>query len=225
MAIPFTIEIGCELIPLTIIDDAYPAPDDLQEEAQRAEFGCEKGDYYPGLRASAPDAYPSWLGGLLAGLDGFAGARVIRSSFAIAADDPVRLAPIQRIPHFDDTDPAICAVVHYLCEPPHCGTSFYRHLRTGYERIDASRAPAWRQGLTEDAKEYGMPPAAYYSSNEAQFERIGQAELRYNRLIVYPANCLHAGDVGMSWQMGNAVTGRLTLTSLILLSSTPSRPR
>lgn len=225
MGLPFTIEMGRELIPLTIIDDAHPAPADLQEEAQHVEFGRDEGDYYPGLRASAPDAYPSWLGGLLAGMDGFADARVIRSSFAIAADDPALLVPIQRIPHFDDTDPAICAVVHYLCGPPHGGTSFYRHLRTGYERIDASRAPAWRQGLTEDAKEHGMPSATYYSGDALQFERIGHAELRYNRLIVYPANCLHAGDIGVSWQTGNAANGRLTLTSLILLSITPPQPR
>lgn len=223
MTLPVKIEVGRELIPLTIIDDAHPAPAVLQEEAQCAEFRRDEGDYYPGLRASVSDTYPSWLEGLLAGIGNFSGARVIRSSFALAADDPARLAPIQRIPHFDDTDPSICAVVHYLCAPPHGGTSFYRHLRTGFERIDASRIPAWRQGLAEDAKEHGMPPAAYWSGNTARFERTGIAELRFNRLIVYPASCLHAGDIGLSWQMDSAVSGRLTLTSLIRLECAMSR--
>jgi hypothetical protein len=42
-------------------------------------------------------------------------------------------------------------------------------------------------------------PARYHAASTASFEQIGVADLRYNRLVLYPANCLHCGDIGESW--------------------------
>ncbi|MGN7999230.1 DUF6445 family protein [Sphingomonas sp. 22176] len=206
---------GAEQVPLWQVDDAHPAPQDLAAAADRAVFGRTEGDLYPGLRAAVPDGYADWLVRAAAEMLGDAPA-FLRATFAIASDDPAQLAPIQRIPHFDDCADAIVATVHYLCGPPHGGTSFYRHRGTGFERITAARLPLWRQALARDGETHGLPPRAYHEGDGAAFERIGQVPLSFNRLILYPANCLHAGDIAGSWQL--AATGpRLTITSLLRL--------
>ncbi|NKJ44759.1 DUF6445 family protein [Novosphingobium sp. SG720] len=202
---------GQEGVPLWLVDQAHPAPQSLEATAAGADFAASEGDFYPGRRAPAPRAWCDWLGQTLAALPGLSGARVLRGDFAVADRDPRRLAPVQRIPHFDDSDPQIYAAIHYLCNAPHGGTSFHRHRATGFERITPARAPLWRQALATDAARHGMPEATYHDADTATFTRIGTAELRYNRLVVYPANCLHCGDIGPSWQSGT----RLTITALL----------
>ncbi|KPF55758.1 hypothetical protein IP65_06975 [Novosphingobium sp. AAP1] len=205
------IRLGREAVPLWIIDDAYPAPQALHAAAAAASLAATTDDLYPGVRAPAPGAWTDWLNRAVQAWPGLEQARVLRADFAIATRDPSALAPVQRIPHFDDADETIMAVVHYLCHPPHGGTSFHRQRATGFERVTKARAPAWRQALAADAARHGLPPAAYHTSDTAMFERIGAAALRHNRLIVYPANCLHCGDVAGSWASGD----RLTITALL----------
>ncbi|WP_242187784.1 DUF6445 family protein [Sphingomonas sp. CARO-RG-8B-R24-01] len=206
---------GQEAVPLYVIDAAHPQPETLQTAIATQPFQRDAGDYYPGVRAPAPAGYAAWLEQVALATDATRKLTVVRATFAIAIDDPAGLAPIQRIPHFDTTDPKMMAAVHYLCEPPHCGTGFYRHRGTGYERIDASRASAWRQGLTRDRNLYGLPEAQYPDERTAGFDRIGHADLRFNRLILYPANCLHAGDLGATARDGPMRSQRWTLTALL----------
>lgn len=206
---------GAEQVPLWLVEGAHPAPDALVTAAPRAAFEREAGDLYPGLRAPVPEGYAAWLARTAADLLG-ADPVVLRTSFAIAGDDPAQLAPIQRIPHFDDSADRILAAVHYLCGAPHGGTSFYRHRATGFERITAARVPLWRQALARDGQVHGLPPKAYHDGDSPAFVRIGQAPLAFNRLIFYPANCLHAGDITASWQR-SATDPRLTITSLLRL--------
>ncbi len=206
---------GTEQVPLWQRDDAHPAPDSLVEAAGHLAFAREAGDLYPGLRAPVPDRYADWLVRTVAAVLGDDPA-FLRASFAVAGDDPARLAPIQRIPHFDDCSDVIVAAVHYLCAAPHGGTSFYRHRATGFERITAERMPLWRQALSRDGQAHGLPPKAYHEGDSPAFVRIGQAAIAFNRLILYPANCLHAGDVASSWRTA-ATSPRLTITSLLRL--------
>jgi hypothetical protein len=215
MIVQRLLALGREGVPLRVIDEAHPAPESLRAAAIGRAFARSAGDVYPGLRAQAPGGYADWLESALRALDWPGPCRLLRASFAMACDDPAALAPIQRIPHFDMPDPSVVAAVHYLCAPPHGGTSFYRHRRTRYERIDASRQPAWRQGLIQDSAEHGLPAPVYIDGDDAGFERIGQAALRFNRLILYPANCLHSGDLGRARLDLDAAKGRLTLTSLL----------
>ncbi|WP_313537546.1 DUF6445 family protein [Sphingomonas sp.] len=204
---------GAEQVPLWQCEAAHPAPEALVDAAGRLAFAREEGDLYPGLRAAVPDGYAEWLVRTASAVVG-GEPRVLRSSFAVASDDPAGLAPIQRIPHFDDCSEGIVAAVHYLCAAPHGGTSFYRHRATGFERITAARLSLWRQALSRDGQAHGLPPKAYHDGDSPAFVRIGQASLAFNRLVFYPANCLHAGDIALSWQA--AATGpRLTITSLL----------
>lgn len=205
--------LGREAVPLWIADEAHPGPETLLAAAQSAQFVPVEGDLYPGVRAPAPEAWANWLTTALGVWPAFADITVLRADFAIASRDPAQLTPVQRIPHFDTTDPAVHAVLHYLCDAPHGGTSFHRHRATGFERISPARAPLWRQALVADGQRHGLPPARYHAADTPTFERIGSAGLRFNRLVVYPANCLHCGDITGSWSRGD----RLTITALIRL--------
>ncbi|WP_420136275.1 DUF6445 family protein [Sphingomonas sp.] len=203
--------LGRENVPLIILDDAHPAPQTLVEMAHEQHFQRTAGDFYPGTRADVPPEYRDWLARVVSASWPGGDMAVLRSAFAIATDQPADLVPIQRIPHFDTVDPQVVAAVHYLCAPPCRGTGFYRHRRTGYERIDRARQSAWRQALNRDSRDLSAPGPGQLPGDSAAFERIGSAELRFNRLILYPANCLHAGDLAK----GGGVPPRLTITSLL----------
>jgi len=205
--------LGREAVPLWIADVAHPDPESLLAAARAAALVPVEDDLYPGVRALAPAAWGEWLTDALSVWPEFATTEVLRADFAIACQDPARLTPVQRIPHFDTTDPAVHAVLHYLCDAPHQGTSFHRHHATGFERITAARAPLWRQALVADGQRHGLPPMRYHEADTPTFERIGTADLRFNRLVVYPANCLHCGNIAGSWSSSD----RLTITALIRL--------
>jgi hypothetical protein len=174
-----------------------------------------RGDLYPGIRAETPLAYRGWLHDLLTPILNAQPCRSCATSFAVTTCAPASLLAIQRIPHFDTVDSSILAAVHYLCEPPHQGTSFYRHRATGFETITAARTAAWQGALAADAMHHRMPMARYHAGNTASFEQIGTAGLRYNRLVLYPANCLHCGDIDQTWSRPALRDARLTITSLI----------
>lgn len=212
------VAMGREAVPLHVIDDAHPDPDALRAAALAAPFERMQDDFYPGLRAPAPEGYGAWLEALAGETCGNASVRLMRTTFAMAIDDPAALAPIQRIPHFDTHDGQVIAAVHYLSTQAQGGTNFYRHRQSGYERIDHQRASAWRQALVQDAAVHGLPEARYAGDSDARFERIGHAEWRYNRVVLYPANCLHAGDLGHAPLRTDRAMGRVTLTSLLATS-------
>lgn len=211
--------LGREQSLLLVIDEAHPEPNALRANALGASFARRGGDLYPGERAVVPEPYRDWLGVLIGSHFPGAGFTVIDCTFAIVSDEPGALVPIQRIPHFDGVDRDLVAVVHYLSSLPYGGTSLYRHRRTGFETITAERLALWRNGLNRDAAEYGLPAQGYCSGTTAAFERIGGVALRYNRLIVYPANCLHSGDVAGSPLTPDPGEGRLTITSLLKKTS------
>jgi hypothetical protein len=62
---------------------------------------------------------------------------------------------------------------------------------------------------------YGLPGHHYHDGDGHGFERIGQAGCVFNRLIIYPANCLHSGDIGTSWRAEDLRSARLTVTALV----------
>lgn len=211
-------DLGREAVPLWLIDDAHPAPQALVDETAALSFAHEPGGFYPGVRAEASGDYAAWLKTTISGLPDFGAdfgaVRLLRATFAVTTSNPASLAPIQRIPHYDGPEDDIFATVHYLCAEPHRGTGFFRHARSGFERITAARGPLWRQSLIEDRAQYGLPENRYHDGSRNGFEQIGYAACLYNRIAIYPANCLHSGDIGASWRIRDIGSARLTVTSL-----------
>lgn len=129
---------------------------------------------------------------------------------------PDRLTPIQRLPHFDSTDPGYLALLHYLGGPEEGGTSFYRHRASQFETIDASRLDTYTGMLQEEVREYGLPKRQYFSGTDQQFEKIGGVEARFNRMVIYRGYRLHSGDIAQPERIGAPdAAPRLTINTFL----------
>ena len=212
---------GTEQIPVLVIDDFYPDAQSLVEQAgPETGFASKDDDFYPGVKRDLKT--PAYLG-MLESLCGrlakvFARiadseCRVDSSCYALTNLPAERLLPIQRIPHFDTTDKRQIAAVHYLCDSSCGGTSFYRHRATGFESISPERSQLYQQSLGRQATTEGLPPPAYISGSTALFEKTGGVDALFNRIVFYPSNILHSGDIRHLGGGAADTKRRLTITS------------
>lgn len=212
-------EKGTEREPLVIIDWFAEHPQALIEQASGLQFTVTA-PYYPGIRAELPHvasaAMTEALGPLCERVFGV--APVLESAcYSLVTTPPAQLAPIQRLPHYDGTEPGRLAVILYLCAPRFGGTSFYRHRSTGFETVSSERFSAYRDALADDVRRHGLPPAGYISNDTPLFERIAAPMPAFNRALLYRGRNLHSGDIGLGHSFDpNPRTGRLTLTGFMV---------
>jgi hypothetical protein len=217
--------IGQEKTPLIILDDFVTEPKRLIElAANETPYHAQATDYYPGIRKPLPANYGelicSQLFDLLKStyqLNKALAAKTLLSAFSISTTPPHLLRPIQMLPHFDTTESNQFALVHYLCDVEHGGTSFYQHKKTGYERITQACFLDYTMLLKQQAKaeKLHLNPA-YIENDSSLFECIYSVKARKNRMIIYPGNLLHSGNIqpqqGLS---SDPRKGRLTVSSFI----------
>jgi hypothetical protein len=183
----------------------------------------DRGNLYPGLRAAMPESFSialrSWLTPILQREGMLAEGQPIQrdsSYFSVVTTSSRDLLPIQRIPHYDSTDPKLLAIVIYLCDTPFAGTSFYRHRRTGYEEITEKNRENYQIALDHDMRIHGPPPREYMNGDNRLFEAIFCNELKFNSAIVYPGRVLHAGNIEKHLNAPQDKSGwRLTITALL----------
>ena len=194
--------IGRERRPVLVIDDFMPDADGLIAYADNGDsFRANPRDYYPGVRKPMPPHYADSLCANYAALLreifalGDAEPLVLLAAFSIATTAPNELRPIQRLPHFDTSDPHQLAVVHYLCDARHGGTSFYRHRQTGYETIAQQRLQGYAEILKRQVMTEYTPPPVYMNGDNPLFERIASFEAKFNRALIYPSNVLHSANI------------------------------
>jgi hypothetical protein len=126
------------------------------------------------------------------------------------------LLPIQRIPHYDSTDPSLFAAVIYLCDTRFSGTSFYRHRKTGYEEITEENRNNYRLALDNELRIHGAPRKEYMNGDSLLFEAVFSNELKFNSAIVYPGRILHAGNIERQFNPPKDKSEwRLTVTTLL----------
>lgn len=210
--------VGAERQPVIVVDHFLSDAKLLVEyAATHSRFDGVSDAFYPGARAPIPPIYcfalRAFLGPLIGDTFGLAGRGVSRelAHFSIVTTPPQKLELVQRMPHFDNTNIKQLALLHYLCEPHHGGTSFYRHRRTGFEFVDETRRPAYADALAADLKALGPPPARYLCGDDAMFERTRSIEARFNRLLIYRSINLHSADIGPAYVFdANPRSGRLT---------------
>ena len=209
--------IGREGHPLLVIDDVLLDADALVETAATTPFQAPISEFYPGFNAPMPRDYLDTL------------MPVLRPSFArafdIAADAPMvasgffalstrrldELGPLQKIPHYDQIEPGPLAMVHYLAKDMGGGTGFFRHLATGFESVTPERREAY---MTQVAAELETAELTRFTGPETpNYELLDQAELKFNRLIIYRSNVLHCALFDGARLDGNPLTGRLTANS------------
>ncbi len=216
----FARRIGRERQPIAVVDHFHPDPDALRHFACTAAFGPGR-NHYPGIRAALPsdyfDAVRPALTTVVAQVFGHRGGiALLDASFSIVTTPPDRLSIEQRLPHFDAVDPARIALVHYLSDQQG-GTAFYRHRATGFETIDAARAPQYLDAMSNEVREQ-TPPPIYIAGSTAQFEQVSAVDAQSNRAVIYRSALLHSGaippDAALS---GDPAEGRLTVTAFLLL--------
>jgi len=180
-------------------------------------FPAAKGNFYPGLRRfiTAKDTAAAGyvrrtlqsLAGRINRAFGIDGFDLLEASFSMVTASPETLAPAQRVPHFDSTDPHYLAVLHYLSDTPGTGTAFYRQRATSIEQVtDANRA-----AFVAAAQQDSATMTGYIGASNAAYEQIARIEGACDRLVVYQGCMLHSGLIppGMRFSSDPRV-GRLT---------------
>jgi hypothetical protein len=219
--------IGFERQPVLVIDSFMPEPEGLVAYAEEGDsFRATPHDYYPGIRKPTPPAYASDLCATYANLlreifaFGESAPRTLLSALSITTTEPNKLRPIQRLPHFDTSDPRQLAVVHYLCGAHHGGTSFYRHRKTGYETISQDRLKGYAELLKHQVMTEYAPPPRYMDGDNPLFERVASFEAQFNRALIYPGNLLHSGNIQqLATEVHCVRTARLTANTFLRFSA------
>ncbi len=217
--------IGREGEPVLVVDGFSGVPTRWIESAGQGAMQAI-GPHYPGLRRATEPDYLTAVGPLLAKVIstvfGYpAGAHVAESWYSIVTTPPARLQPIQRLPHFDGVEDARLAVLHFLCDPSHGGTAFYRHRSTGFETVDADRYPTYARRLAEDLQRHGLPPASYIAGDTALFEQIAEFPAAPDRALIYRGKLLHCARIAPSANLSaDPRHGRLTVNSFLTPAAT-----
>lgn len=202
-----------------VVIDAFADPDRFLEDAGFLSFR-PIGAHYPGVRATVASAM---LRELLAQLEpvaadvfGVDGLDVVDAFYSLVTTPASALAPIQRLPHFDEASPSRLALLHFLARDESSGTAFYRHRSTGFESIDAERLPAYRAALDADLRRHGMPDAQYIAGDTPIFEQCAVHMGRFNRALLYRSNTLHCALIPPGMALGDdPETGRLTVNTFL----------
>lgn len=227
---PRTMLVGNEQHPVIVIDDLLRDPHSLVSfAATQGGFRRLKQDanYYPGIRAQVPQPYLASLYQVIRPLmhDTFgfplSGPVKANCSFSIATIPPPQLNVLQRMAHFDTVDSRQLAVLHYLCDPSHGGTAFYRHRSTGFESVTPERLVPYMESLQADAEAYGSPPAQYLTGSDIRFEQIASIEAKFNRVVIYRSQVLHSGSVNEACGFSDDPRiGRLTANAFFYVPGT-----
>lgn len=213
--------IGREAQPLVTLDGFAPDPDGLRAFAADAAFGTA-GEHYPGVRAALPPDYLATQLPVIASAAARAYGRVRRirlidASFSIVTRPPDALSLAQRLPHVDAYGSERIALVHYLSPAGGDGTAFFRHRSTGFETVDAARAPGYAAQLGVELAAGGAP-SGYVADDTPLFERTALAEARYNRALVYRSYALHSGAISPGATLSaDPRAGRLTVTGFFAI--------
>jgi hypothetical protein len=224
-----SVRVGKFPITVTVADDVLLRPQQLAKFGLGLKFVEDDSNLYPGVRARVPAEFSrpfhAWLTRTLhrAGvLEENCHISDDASFFSIVNKSPANLLPLQRIPHYDSTDPRVFAAVIYLFDRASSGTSFYRHRTTGYEKMGADNADNYKIALNRNMKNLGSPAREYTNGSNALFERTHSVDSAFNRIVIYSGNVLHAADIDGSLIDGtNNSQWRLTISSLIISTFLP----
>ena len=217
------VRIGRRAIKVSLIDNVLHDPKGVAAVGFAQSYSEDRSNLYPGFRAAMPESFSSafraWLTPILQRNGVLGGNQTIdrdTSFFSVVATASKDLLPIQRIPHYDSTDPNLFAAVIYLCDTRFSGTAFYRHRRTGYEEITEENVNNYQLALNSDMRMHGAPNKEYIAGDSVLFETIFSNELKFNSAIVYPGRILHAAKIEKQFSPPKDKNEwRLTVTALL----------
>jgi len=213
--------VGRERTPVIIIDNLIKDAHHLVDYCSTHYNFSKVDNFYPGVRMHAPKMYIHTLYDYLSEL--FASIFDVpknnlsggRSFYSLVTTPPEQLKHQQCLPHVDSYQYGDFACVHYLCDKKLGGTSLYRHRRTGFERITEERVGLYNEAVIDEGALSGSLNSYMNGPNE-YFDQIACVDAVFNRMVVYPANVLHSGNISKEFPFdSNPLSGRLTLNSFI----------
>lgn len=203
---------------LVTVDGFLDTPDMVISQASLQNF-AKITPQYPGVRAALdPAVCRAWLGQLAPLLDQWFGSVgrpwEMQAWYSLVTTPPHELAPIQRLPHVDGTDPAQIAMMLYLHRTSHGATAFFRHRSTGLESLTAQDYPRYAAAVQADFARTGLPPAAYTTDGAPHFERTHTVPGHFNSAVFYRGNILHSGVIDNNAPLvPDPREGRLTINA------------
>ena len=213
--------VGHENFPVLVIDNFLDQPEFLIYFAENYSSFNRSRKFYPGVESLAPDVYSKaiyyYLGDLICSTFGFSRERIshCKSTYAIVTTPPEQLQECQSRPHIDSPSSLQIAAVHYLCSPSHGGTSLYRHRATGFESLTSEKVAQVSACFPDEVKDTTWM-GRYINGSNDYYEQIASFDAAFNRMVMYPSNCLHSGNVGSDFTFDpSPSTGRLTLTTFV----------
>jgi hypothetical protein len=145
-----------------------------------------------------------------------------KALYSMVVTPPDQLQINQCLPHIDSYLSGDLACVHYLCNKEKGGTSLYRHRKTGYEKITSETIDHYRQSVLDEGA-LRFEKKSYMNGSNDYFEQITKVDAMFNRMIIYPSNILHSGNIPPDFDFDpNPTCGRLTLNSFIFSKRSPS---
>lgn len=222
--------IGQEQHKVIVIDNLFPFADQLVQMATHRDFAPVTGNSYPGSRfLLTAETRPEWdyvdgliecVGPLLYRTFGVRKLKLAHASFSLMTRPPEQAHPMARIPHYDEIQKTQFALLHFLTKPSQGGTAFYRHRRTGFEKITPERKAAFHEALRTDWDAYGDPPPTFMNGNTNAYEQTAFFEGHFNRLLIYSGALLHSAQVPENFNYSSdPKKGRLTANLFVTIPS------
>ena len=215
-----TLHVGNEKQPVLIVDECLLHPESAVEYAATSVQFTPPKQMYPGIVGPAPRQYALSVLNVIARLlrDTFnvpIEQAQVNSFYAISITPPAQLSIGQRLPHIDTPNPNQIAVLHYLCDPKHGGTAFYRHRATGYESCNEQQFMEVVKSLEQDAAANGPLPAEYINGSNRVYEQTASVDAKFNRLLIYRSRVLHSGSINPQNLSADPRVGRLTVNTFL----------
>lgn len=222
---PQILQLGAEQCPVLVLDQLLADASALVQQARQSQFSDVRSYLYPGVRAALPKDYVlellQALSPLVRQLYQIPPALKVQAgdcSFSLITKAPAELKPMQRLPHFDTTEPYVFALLHYLDGGEHGGTGFFRQRSTGIDRVSAANKELYFSSLQQFVDANGLDEGYIRQGNE-HFELYQALDYQPNRLLLYPGNLLHSGLVNPATDVSAAIPGgRLTANLFIRFS-------
>jgi hypothetical protein len=213
--------VGREQTPVLVIDNFIQEADLLVGFCTANQNFSKVDNFYPGLRMAAPRMYihaiNSYLAELLSNIFGLPQDKIAggKALYSMVVTPPDELEKNQCLPHIDSFLSGDLACVHFLCDSEQGGTSLYRHRKTGYEKITSDTIDHYKQSVVNEGA-LAFAKKSYMNGSNDYFEQIASIDAKFNRMIIYPSNILHSGNIAPDFKFDlNPATGRLTLNSFI----------
>ena len=136
--------------------------------------------------------------------------------FSLVTTEPDKLAYLQRVPHVDSLNNSELALILYLFRADLGGTAFYRHRGTGYEVVDQLRQPEYWRHIQREQDAVMAAPPRYIDGDTEFYERVGQQEAVFNRMLVYRRTSLHSAALSPGFRAEtDPRKGRLSINGFI----------